>query len=73
MQKSIINKQVNNELQEQALLEQKEWNIAVNKSKDKYKSSARRKDKILGDKREYFKDKKTYEEIKGSDFDDYYS
>ncbi|MFT5558460.1 MAG: hypothetical protein ACI9RZ_000922 [Sphingobacteriales bacterium] len=73
MQKSIINKQVNNELQEQALLEQKEWNIAVNKSKDKYKPSARRKDKILGDKREYFKDKKTYEEIKGSDFDDYYS
>lgn len=73
MQKDIVNKQVNNELKDLALAEQKKWAIAVNKSKEKYKSSARRKDKLVGEKREYFKDTKPYEEIKGSDFDDYYS
>lgn len=73
MQKNIINKQVNHELQEQALLEEKKWKIAVNTSKDKYKLAARRKDKLVGEKREYFNDRKPYDDIKGSDFDDYYN
>jgi hypothetical protein len=72
MQKNIINQRVNNELQEQALSEEKKWEIAVNKSKEKYKSSVRRKDKLVAE-REYFKDTKEYDKIKGSDFDDYYS
>lgn len=73
MQKNIINKQINNELQGQALSEQKEWEVAVNKSKEKYKSSARRKDRLVGEKREYSMDKNVYAETKGSDFDDYYN
>lgn len=73
MQKNIVNKRVNNELQEQALSEEKKWEIAVNKSKAKYKSAGRRKDKMVGEKREYFKESKPYEDIKRSDFDDYYS
>ncbi|WP_041766263.1 hypothetical protein [Psychromonas ingrahamii] len=73
MQKNMSNKQVNNELQEQALSEENKWELAVNKSKEKYKSAARRKDKMGGEKREYFKDTKAYGEVRGSDFDDYYS
>ncbi|MFT6924790.1 MAG: hypothetical protein ACJAZP_000348 [Psychromonas sp.] len=69
MKKNIIN----NELQGPTFSEEKRWENAVNKSKEKYKSTARRKDKLVGKKREYFKDNKEYQEIKGSDFDDYYS
>ena len=73
MQKNIINKQFNDELQGQALSEEREWAIAVNKSKQKYKSAARQKDKFVGEKSEYFNDTKTFDETKGSDFDDYYN
>ncbi|MFT7054167.1 MAG: hypothetical protein ACJAU1_001726 [Psychromonas sp.] len=73
MQKIIINKPVDNELQGQSLSEEKEWAIAVNKSKEKYKLAARQKNKFVGEKIEYFNDTKTYDETKGSDFDDYYN
>jgi len=73
MKKNIINKPVDEELQGQSLPEEREWAIAVNKSKEKYKSAARQKNKFFAEKSEYFNDTKTFDETKGSDFDDYYN
>ena len=73
MQKNIINKPVNNELPGPSSSEEREWAIAVSKSKEKYKSAARQKNKLVAGKCEYFNDTKIYDETKGSDFDDYYN
>ncbi|HEY5715050.1 MAG TPA: hypothetical protein VIS54_01435 [Psychromonas sp.] len=73
MNNKTINKKINDELNEQLLSDDGKWRLAVKKSKQKYKISPRRQAHLTRKNMEYFKEVNHYEEIKGSDFDDFYS